>query len=164
MSAWPRPTTADIGLRAFTPSMVRLFDEVTIGMQNILISDESAGTIDGLIRHTAQWNVAIPAGNQDYEMLLVHWLEEVLYRAEVHRQWCVACNVMIRSSEHELQAHASVSWVNADDILQEVEIKAVTTHELQVFEVEAGKTAVSKWEEVPDFAGPGWVADVVFDI
>ncbi|MDG1557202.1 MAG: archease, partial [Candidatus Poseidoniaceae archaeon] len=80
------------------------------------------------------------------------------------RQWCVACNVMIRSSEHELQAYASVSWVNADDILQEVEIKAVTTHELQVFEVEAGKTAVSKWEEVPDFAGPGWVADVVFDI
>jgi hypothetical protein len=33
-----------------------------------------------------------------------------------------------------------------------------------VFEVEDGKTAVSKWEEVPDFAGPGWVADVVFDI
>ena len=94
MSAWPRPTTADIGLRAFAPSMVRLFDEVTIGMQNILISDESAGTSDELIRHNAQWNVSIPSGNQDYEMLLVHWLEEVLYRAEVHRQWCIACNIM----------------------------------------------------------------------
>ena len=81
MSAWPRPTTADIGLRAFAPSMIRLFDEVTIGMQNILISDESAVTSDGLIRHTAQWNVSIPSGNQDYEMLLVHWLEEVLFRA-----------------------------------------------------------------------------------
>ena len=32
MSAWPRPTTADIGLRAFAPSMVRLFDEVTIAI------------------------------------------------------------------------------------------------------------------------------------
>ena len=91
MSAWPRPTTADIGLRAFAPSMIRLFDEVTLGMQNILISDESAGTSDGLIRHNAQWNVAIPAGNQDYEMLLVHWLEEVLYRADELRHGDTSC-------------------------------------------------------------------------
>ena len=33
-----------------------------------------------------------------------------------------------------------------------------------MFEDEAGKTAASNGEEVPDFAGPGWVADVVFDI
>ena len=164
MSAWPRPTTADIGLRAFGQTRARVFDEVTIGMQSILISTKSAQSIDGHVRHSAQWNVALETDEQDWELLLVHWLEEVLYRAEVHRQWCVSCNVMIREKDGALQAEGSVSWVNADDILQEVEIKAVTTHELQVFEVEQGKTAVSPWEEVPDFEGPGWVADVVFDI
>lgn len=164
MSAWPRPTTADIGLRAFAPSLARLFDEATLGMQNILISDQSALERDGLIRHSAQWNTTLATDKQDHEMLLVHWLEEVLYRAEVHRQWCVSCSVMIRDKGTASQVEASVSWVNADEILQEVEIKAVTTHELQVFEVGKGKTAVSPWEDVPDFDGPGWVADVVFDI
>ena len=71
---------------------------------------------------------------------------------------------MLREQNGELQAYGSVSWVNADDVEQEVEIKAVTTHELQIFEIGVGKTAVSKWEEVPNFDGPGWVADVVFDI
>ena len=164
MSAWPRPTTADIGLRAFAPSLARLFDETTLGMQNILISDQSALESVRLIRHSAQWNASLSTEKHDSEMLLVHWLEEVLYRAEVHRQWCVSCNVMIRENNGTLQAEGSVTWVNADDILQEVEIKAVTTHELQVFKVDQGKIAVSPWEEVPDFEGPGWVADVVFDI
>ncbi len=164
MSAWPRPTTADVGLRAFARSPSRVFDEVTIGMQNILISEASAAERDGLIRHSAQWNVSLPEASGDRELLLVHWLEEVLYRAEVHRQWCVSCSVMLREQNGELQAHGSVSWVNADEVEQEVEIKAVTTHELQIFEIGAGKTAVSGWEEVPDFQGPGWIADVVFDI
>lgn len=164
MSAWSRPTTADVGLRAFAPSLSRLFDETTLGMQNILISDESARISDGLVRHSAQWNVSLDVKNEDWELLLVHWLEEVLYRAEVHRQWCVACDVMTRKDGKTLHARGSVSWVNADEILQEVEIKAVTSHELQVFEVEQGKTALSRWEEVPDFQGPGWVADVVFDV
>ena len=164
MSAWPRPTTADVGLRAFARSPSRVFDEVTMGMQNILISEASGAKSERLIRHSAQWNVSLPEESGDRELLLVHWLEEVLYRAEVHRQWCVSCSVMLREQNGELQAHGSVSWVNADEVEQEVEIKAVTTHELQILEIDAGKTAVSKWEEVPDFDGPGWVADVVFDI
>ena len=164
MSAWPRPTTADVGLRAFARSPSRVFDEATMGMQNILISDASAAKSDGFIRHSAQWNVSLPEASGDRELLLVHWLEEVLYRAEVHRQWCVSCSVMLREENGELVANGSVSWVDADEVEQEVEIKAVTTHELQIFQVEEGKTARSKWEEVPDFEGPGWIADVVFDI
>lgn len=164
MSAWPRPTTADIGLRAFAKTQSRVFDEATIGMQNILISLESAKTVDQHIRHSAQWNVTLKTHENDLELLLVHWLEEVLYRAEVHRQWCVNCSVLLRTSEGQIEVQGSVSWVDADAIEQEVEIKAVTTHELQIFEVGDGKTAVSKWDEVPDFEGPGWIADVVFDI
>ena len=164
MSAWPRPTTADIGLRAFGQTRPRVFDEVTIGMQSILISPKSAQSVDGHVRHSAQWNVVLETEEPDWELLLVHWLEEVLYRAEVHRQWCVNCSVLLRSSEGKIEAQGSVSWIDADAVEQEVEIKAVTTHELQIFEIQSGKTAVSPWEEVPNFEGPGWIADVVFDI
>ena len=164
MSAWPRPTTADIGLRAFAKSRSRLFDELTIGMQEILHSGESSTQSEELIRHSAQWNVSIDSTTEDWELLLVHWLEEVLYRAEVHRQWCVACSIMLRQEDGKMQANGSVSWVDADCVELEVEIKAVTTHELQIFHIQAGKTAASPWEEVPDFEGPGWIGDVVFDI
>jgi SHS2 domain-containing protein len=49
-------------------------------------------------------------------------------------------------------------------IEREIEIKAVTTHGLVVSEVKDGETVVSSWEDVPEFTGPGWYADVVFDI
>jgi|TARA_B110000459_G_C16610861_1_gene496040 SHS2 domain-containing protein len=164
MSAWPRPTTADIGLRAFAKSRSRLFDELTIGMQEILHSGEASTQSEELIRHSAQWNVSIDSTTEDWELLLVHWLEEVLYRAEVHRQWCVTCSIMLRQEDGKIHANGSVSWVDADRVELEVEIKAVTTHELQIFQIQAGKTAASPWEEVPDFEGPGWIGDVVFDI
>lgn len=164
MSAWPRPTTADIGLRAFAKSRSRLFDELTIGMQEILHSGEASIQSEELIRHSAQWNVSIDSTTADWELLLVHWLEEVLYRAEVHRQWCVTCSVMLRQEDGQMHANGSVSWVDADLVELEVEIKAVTTHELQIFQIQAGKTATSPWEEVPNFEGPGWIGDVVFDI
>ena len=50
MSAWPRPTTADVGLRAFARSPSRVFDEATMGMQNILISEASVGLLRGELR------------------------------------------------------------------------------------------------------------------
>ena len=40
MSAWTRPTTADIGLRVFSPNINELFCETTTGMQNILLSKD----------------------------------------------------------------------------------------------------------------------------
>jgi SHS2 domain-containing protein len=73
-------------------------------MQSILISSKSAQSVDGHVRHSAQWNVVLETEEQDWELLLVHWLEEVLYRAEVHRQWCVNCSVLLRSSEGKIEA------------------------------------------------------------
>jgi hypothetical protein len=33
-----------------------------------------------------------------------------------------------------------------------------------VAEVNHGENIASQWNDVPDFEGPGWYADVVFDI
>ena len=52
----------------------------------------------------------------------------------------------------------------SEEIEREVEIKAVTSHELQFSELQVNEMAISQWEDVPDFQGPGWFCDVVFDI
>jgi SHS2 domain-containing protein len=166
MSAWPRPTTADIGLRAFASNPTRLFTEATLGMQDILLSDSAQKSIDRHIRHSSQWLLSAPydGGDKQWDLLLIQWLEEVLYRAEIKQQWLIDCQILITWESEEVVLSAQVSWVNSEEIEREIEIKAVTSHELQFTELTNGEHAFSQWEQVPDFQGPGWFCDVVFDI
>ncbi|MBT61069.1 MAG: hypothetical protein CMA63_05910 [Euryarchaeota archaeon] len=166
MSYWPRPTTADIGLRAFASSAHRLFTEATIGMQSILLSSKGALELDTHVRHSSQWQIMChKSGSQiDYGLVLIQWLEEVLYRSEVKEQWLVDAHFTIEDHLEGIRLNANVSWVNADCVEREIEIKAVTSHELQFKEIHANEALTSPWEGVPDFQGPGWFCDVVFDI
>ena len=166
MSAWPRPTTADIGLRAFAASPSRLISEATLGMQDILLSPKALKSINLHVRHTSQWQISSPVTDwvKHWDLLLVQWLEEVLYRSEIHQQWLVDCQISAVWGETEVMLSAQVSWVDSDRVEREIEIKAVTSHELQFTELKQGEEIHSKWEQVPDFQGPGWFCDVVFDI
>ena len=166
MSSWPRPTTADIALRAFASSPSRLFTEASIGMQEILLSDEAKKPLNSPPRHTSQWQIEAPHEyeNKSWDLLLIQWLEEILYRAEIHNQWLVDCQLAFTWESEVVIASGHVSWVESELIEREVEIKAVTSHELQFKELRAGENAYSPWEQVPDFQGPGWFCDVVFDI
>ena len=161
MSSWMRPTTADVGLRSFAASKARLFEETTAGMQDYLLASEIPSEA---IHHTSVWTVRIPTHDDANGLLLVKWLEEVLFMDEVEQKWLVDCSIKIEEfqGEHSLQAH--VRWVNSDEIEKEVEIKAVTRQDLMVAEVAANQTLESPWLEVPTFEGPGWYSDVVFDI
>ncbi|MDA8546981.1 archease [Euryarchaeota archaeon] len=166
MSSWPRPTTADIALRAFASSPSRLFTEASLGMQDILLSDEAQRILNTHVRHSSLWQIEAPhdGGSQAWDLLLVQWLEEVLYRAEIHNQWLVDCQLAFSWEEKKVIASGHVSWVESEHVEREVEIKAVTSHELQFIELKVSEHAHSPWEQVPDFQGPGWFCDVVFDI
>jgi len=165
MSAWPRPSTADVGLRVYASSFERLLTEAAIGMLDLISSPSGAQQTHELQRHSATWSIESPSGVDDRDMLLVTWLDEVLYRLEIHQEWLVEAMVMVRGSSGEPpRLEAQVSWVYGDDIERELEIKAVTTHDLAVEFVKAGKTAASPWPSVPSMEGPGWSADVLFDI
>ena len=91
-------------------------------------------------------------------------IRDRLYRAEVLGQWYVDGQVHVLNQADGLTAVAQVSFVDAAVVEREIEIKAVTTHQLTVSEVEPGEVVQSPWEDVPSFDGPGWYADVVFDI
>lgn len=164
MSSWLWPTTADVGLRVFAPSIEALFVEASHGVQNYLMSTESHAMVKNEVRHSGEWRVTSQHAPFDPSFLFIAWIEEVLYRNEVHEEWLVDSMVRIEETEHGLVLMAHVQWVNGLSIQREIEIKAVTTHELNVAEVKHGETIHSKWEDVPSFDGPGWYADVVFDI
>ena len=134
MSYWVRPTTADIGIRAFGKNANDLVKEMTIGMQSILLAENQ--DLNSITRKTARWEVM---HDGDLEILVVKWLDEVLYRCEVYDEFLLECQPMIKDDMIEAQ----VSFVSKDDVDFEIEIKAVTTHEFPFRDVEKDETIPS---------------------
>ncbi len=157
MSWWVMPTTADIGFRAFSSSPGGLLREAALALQGIQMSERGAELLNGHIRHVGEWAVAVPTG--DLERGLVRWLEEVLYQGYVEDRWLVESDLVIEKDCFRAQ----VLWVDARDVELEVEVKAITLHDLAVREVAEGEI-VEGVEGVPSFEGPGWMAQVVLDI
>jgi SHS2 domain-containing protein len=124
-------------------------------MQSILLAGDQ--DVNSIQRKVARWEISHEG---DFDIMIVKWLDEVLYRAEVHEEFLLECQPMIRDGIIEAQ----VSYVSKDEVELEVEIKAVTTHEFAFREVNSEETIPSDWPEVPSFEGPGWYGDVVFDI
>ena len=102
--------------------------------------------------------VQAPGG--DLERGLVRWLEEVLYHGSAEGHWLVDAEIEVEEGRIEAQ----VSWVNSDLVEREVEIKAVTLHELVLREMSEGEMVTGIEPDIPTFNGPGWMAQVIFDI
>tara|TARA_Y100000994_G_C15672719_1_gene434424 strand:- start:124 stop:618 length:495 start_codon:yes stop_codon:yes gene_type:complete len=161
VSSWPRPTTADVGLRSFATTRARLFEETAMGMQAYLLESQIP---PDAIHHSAVWTVQVPLHDDSNGLLLVQWLEEILFKDEVEEKWLVDSSIKIQEQESGHVLEAQVRWISSNHIEKEVEIKAVTRQDLVVSEVLAGQILNSPWKEVPTFEGPGWYSDVVFDI
>lgn len=164
MSFWLFPTTADAGMTVMAPNRAALFQEAAYGVQAYLISERSAKDLNQHVRHNGEWRVRSEHQPNDLAFLYLAWLDEIVYRSEVHGQWLVESHVIVKEDEHGLELVAQVSWVDANQVEREIEIKAVTTHELSIQHVEAGRAVSSRHDGVPEFVGPGWYAQVVFDI
>ena len=104
-------------------------------------------------------NGVYPFGNSDIERTLVRWLEEVLYNSYVEDKWLVEAEFSLE----EDYLRAQVLWVETRDVELEIEVKAITLHDLVVKEVASGEV-VKGVDGVPSFEGPGWMAQVVLDI
>ena len=157
MSWWIMPTTADIGFRVFSDSPTGILRESALALQGIQLSDRGMEYLDGHIRHVAEWS--IPFGSSDIERTLVRWLEEVLFNSYVEDKWLVESEFSL----DEDYLRAQVLWVDSRDVELEIEVKAVTLHDLVVRQVAIGEV-VDGVEGVPSFEGPGWMAQVVLDI
>ena len=153
MSWWILPTTADIGIRAFSSSAEGAIAECAFGLQSIQVSDNSLGSINHLIRSTGVWI-------NDIERGLVKFLEEVLYRGSIENQWLV--DLVVKVDEDSIAAQ--VSWVDSEQVEREIEVKAITLHELILREINDKEIIAGVDPNIPTFEGPGWMAQVVLDI
>ncbi|MBK63917.1 MAG: hypothetical protein CMB47_00120 [Euryarchaeota archaeon] len=157
MSWWILPTTADIGVRAFSTSPSDLLREVTLGLQSIQLSGDN-DKISNINCHSEQWSV--PLFESDLERGLVLWLEEVLYHGSIEDKWLMDASFKITSNSIDSQ----VSWIDSKSITREIEIKAVTMHELMFREISDNEIVEGIEGVIPTFEGPGWVAQVVLDV
>ena len=158
MSWWILPTTADIGIRAFSSTAAGAITECVLGLQSIQLEDKNPESLNNLTRFNGVWAVMI--NNNDLERGLVKFLEEILYRGSVEDQWLV--DLAVKIDEKSISAH--VSWVKSDFVHREIEIKAVTLHELVFREINKGEIITGVEPNIPTFEGPGWMAQVVLDI
>ena len=130
--------------------------EAALGMQEIQIA---TGTSDSeLPRNETNWTIETPT--QDYDRILVRWLEEVLYKGQAEGEWLNDVSIEILDG----RIQASVITVDAELVKRELEIKAVTMHEIALVEIESGQIIPGVEPDIPSFEGPGWMAQVVFDI
>ncbi len=158
MSWWILPTTADIGIRAFSTSPSDLLREVTFGLQSIQLSEEDNNQITTINCHSGRWSV--PLFESDLERGLVLWLEEVLFYGSIEDKWLIDASFKISSNSIDAQ----VSWIDSKLLTREIEIKAVTMHELMFKEISDNEVVEGIEGVIPAFEGPGWAAQVVLDV
>ena len=164
MSFWTLSTKADIGICGFANSLPNLFNELSLGMMNLLIPDHEVKNLNKYPRFTAVWRVEIESLHEDYESLILIWLEEVLYKLEIENKFLVDGQYMIREFDQKLICEVQVSFIDANLVGLNLEIKAVTSHELIIKKLFEGEVYLSIDETIPEFVGPAWIGNVIFDI
>ena len=156
MSWWLWPTTADVGIRAFSSSPSLLIDELIHGMQNIVLSDSDKTFDDNTIIGEIEWNLPV---DRSLDRLAVRILEEVLYLSEVHNKWIINSKTMML----ENNVHIVFTYVNTNNIERDIEVKAVTRHSLEFREILEDES-IDSIDGVPEMVGPGWFSSIIFDL
>ena len=130
--------TADAGMRVWGDSVDLLFTHAAMGLFELMAVLES-------IDETVSIEIEVKADS--IEMLLVSWLDELIYQHEVELIFFKRVEILSINSE-ELFARAYGEPTNFDKHIVYTEIKAVTYHQLYVREIENGV----------------WEAQVIFDL
>ena len=122
--------TADVGLRLTAPTVAELFVVATEGLHALWGVPQSPAAVDAAAE-------AVEVEGPDPEGLLVAWLNELIYQADVHGR--VAAAVCSPTVEHE-RFRAQVTWqpLRWEDCVDGVEIKAATYHTVHVTETDGG--------------------------
>jgi SHS2 domain-containing protein len=137
----PLDHTADAGIEVRAASLDALFAEAAAGLCGAIT--DPAGLV---ARHSAVVEVSAP----DLEMLLVEWLQELLFRFETTGALPARVEVAVAASPAggwRLRATVHEEAFDPDRHPLAVAIKAVTYHGLRL-------------EQGPD----GWRATVIFDV
>lgn len=156
------PTTADVGVFSYAPTFEELMDQSAKGMMSIL-----APSLYNIEPHqdvrNGQWN-SIFDGPIDKEMIMIRWLDEILFRREIQKQWYLDGKISMQHTGNGCQIHADVIFINSDVYTPETEIKAVTSHNNFVRSLERNQSFFHEDHSIPEIEGPAWISQVIFDV
>jgi SHS2 domain-containing protein len=154
------PTTADVGIFSFSRSFEELVDQTAQGMMSIMAVGNE---LEQSILHHGTWSSTFDAEIDD-DMILIRWLDEVLFRREIHQQWYLNGNISIKKTSKHSILFADVVYADSSNYMPETEIKAVTSHQCFTKYIQEEESYFHTEESIPEIAGPCWIAQVIFDI
>jgi SHS2 domain-containing protein len=126
--------TADIGLKVEAPTLNELFRYAAEGMTALITGGASLQTPDR--------SFSVEVEGQDAEMLLVSWLNELLYLNAVHKVILTRFEIS-KLTLNRLSAIVRGYAREGAPVNVEYEIKAATYHQLKIVAAESGyKTTI----------------------
>jgi tRNA nucleotidyltransferase (CCA-adding enzyme) len=114
---------ADIGIRGIAPTLEQAFEQAAVAMTAVVTNPDTVSDLKA---------VAIQCVAPDTELLLVNWINELVYAMAVHRLLFSRYQVIINNGK--LSATAFGEAVNRQKHQPAVEIKGATFTELRVYQ------------------------------
>jgi SHS2 domain-containing protein len=131
--------TADLGLRVYGADLVDLFQTAGAGLFDVIVANRE------VVRDAETEQVSLAA--ESIEDLLLHWLNELIFRCETRHRLYGRFEVAIDGADCRLKASIHGEPIDRKRHLLDHEVKAATRHGL----------SVKRGED-------GWVAELVLDI
>jgi SHS2 domain-containing protein len=129
--------TADFGIHVFGNDLKDLFENAATALYDMITELE---------RVTGSDTQKIQVTGEDRPDLMVNWLREVLFLWTGRYQLVKAVKIL-SLSEHELTAEVKTEAYTPERHIIKHEIKAVTYHQIQVYE-----------------SGTAWEAEIILDV
>lgn len=119
--------TADWALRVWGRDLTGLLLHAALGMNNLMIGEETAGSTSSrkIVSPTLSRNLTLDAFDQ--ETLLVDWLSELAYFAEMEQ---VIFPVIMLTNVTPIHLDAQIQGGTVPELVKH--IKAVTYHNLEI--------------------------------
>lgn len=128
---------ADIGVRGFGDDPAQAFAQAALALSAVVTDIDRIETTE---------MVEVECEASDYEMLLVDWLNEIVYQMAIRRMLFGRFDVAI--DDHRLTARLHGETADPDKHQPAVEVKGATLTELRVYQADDGE----------------WIAQCIIDV
>lgn len=118
---------ADIGVRGVAPGLSQAFEQTALAMTAVITDPNSIA---------ATTEISIECASPDREILLVDWLNSLIYEMATRNMLFSRFNVTIENDS--LAATACGEYINVEKHQPAVEIKGATYTELKVIQQDNG--------------------------
>ena len=119
---------ADIGVRGYADTVAQAFEQAALAMSSV---------VTDLDKIQNEQCIEVECQAPDYEVLLVDWLNEIVYQMAIRK--LLFSSYQVEVSNHSLKARLCGEAASQEKHQPAVEIKGATFTELKVAQMENGE-------------------------